>query len=57
VSAATPMDPMKRADNYRKSMRLTHAGRRSYTARQMRRMRHKENHLAALTGDTSVRRH
>jgi hypothetical protein len=57
MSEAKPMDPGRRATGYRESMRRTHAGRRSYTRRQMRRMRHKENRLAKLTGDLSVRIH
>jgi hypothetical protein len=57
MSNAAPMDPRKRADGYRDSMLKTHAGRRSYTARQMRRMRKKENRLAHVTGDATWRIH
>lgn len=52
-----PMEPMARADAYRASMMKTHAGRRRYTDRQMRRMRKKEAHLFALTGNPRVRIH
>jgi hypothetical protein len=51
------VDPMVRADAYRASMLRTHAGRRRYTKRQMRRMRHKENRLFGRTGNPSVLRH
>jgi hypothetical protein len=57
VSEANPVDPDARSLAYRESMRRTHAGRRRYTARQMRRMRHKEARLAGITGDPNVRRH